>query len=731
MALVYCVVYTQTGRFLIGTKRQTAYWFCSTLPGNVYPNGFPIAHGGGKVAFPGGALNANETPANGAMREFLEETGVAIGSQGAGAAVPPAQQFTDQRGNNPQQFYAYYYQVSDVNFNNYLAAIQAKLAETAEAITDVNNQHITTCANLLEAFQGDIPKDNELASMASMDLNNANDQATILGWRNDNDLDWFYCIARRLANFLGINGFNGIANLCNNQLVQDFAIQEEENTMNIIPGASALGAGFNVLGEYGISSLTQQLFSQTNQNGTQWQYQPTKITYTVPDNVSVHDYTHTTGSTQVFNTRDQFKNHFAAKASLSGSIGVFSGQFDFAYSATTNTETSYFYGLSEANYNGWKLSLASESDSLLSSNFTDDPLFLELPITFSDANKDKFYAFFRKFGTHFVAGVTVGGSLDYYVAVEKSFSSNEQAIDSKLSLEYKAVFFSAKAEAEVEWNQLGQQWADSRVVHVSTIGGDSSPLNALNPVFGDSDSNIFQGWTQSVMQNPSVIEFDLKPLSLLFVDEQATAVNQAIEAYLNAACEVSTSIQFARFQGPNQTNYLTSAQIIMNGKAVPATEANSPTAQGLGISSGYQISLFNPTTYDPILSKIYYAPQAPQNPLSIYDTIMADIQAVKETDYICAVAAFAVDVRLYPTKAFRDWLVSCGASLTEWSQNLNISWWWGLASYLCIGQTNINSGNAIENFAMVQNWSNNPTIVSQAEATAVALLSTNQIEPPQ
>lgn len=50
------------------------------------------------------------------------------------------------------------------------------------------------------------------------------------------------------------------------------------------------------------------------------------------------------------------------------------------------------------------------------------------------------------------------------------------------------------------------------------------------------------------MQNPSVIEFDLKPLSLLFVDEQATAVNQAIEAYLNAACEVSTSIQFARFQ---------------------------------------------------------------------------------------------------------------------------------------------------------------------------------------
>jgi hypothetical protein len=183
--------------------------------------------------------------------------------------------------------------------------------------------------------------------------------------------------------------------------------------MNIILGADILGFGFNILGEYNTSSITSQLFTHKNTNASQYTYSPTSITYQVPDNISVNTTTQTTGGTQVFNTRQQFQNNFAAKAGLSGSYGGFSGEFNLAYSQTFNTDSSYYYGLSEANFTGWELLLTSQSAEWMSDDFTEDPIVENLSPTFTPENREQFFEMFRKFGTHFISQVTLGGSLSY------------------------------------------------------------------------------------------------------------------------------------------------------------------------------------------------------------------------------------------------------------------------------------------------------------------------------
>lgn len=111
--------------------------------------------------------------------------------------------------------------------------------------------------------------------------------------------------------------------------------------MSRIPGADALGFGFNILGDYDVSSVTTQIFAHQNMNAQQWTYAGTGITYEVPDNTSVFNDTSSTGSAMVFDSRQQFQSYFSTKSSAAASYGAFSGQFDLAYSQVINRDISY------------------------------------------------------------------------------------------------------------------------------------------------------------------------------------------------------------------------------------------------------------------------------------------------------------------------------------------------------------------------------------------------------
>ena len=83
---VYTAVYCHgTGSVLVFRKKEEGFFFRRQLPstgGRIRrgSKGGIVLNGGGSYCLPGGKLEAGESPERGALREFLEETGIDLGT---------------------------------------------------------------------------------------------------------------------------------------------------------------------------------------------------------------------------------------------------------------------------------------------------------------------------------------------------------------------------------------------------------------------------------------------------------------------------------------------------------------------------------------------------------------------------------------------------------------------------------------------------------------------------
>src|SRR5205085_7619554 len=96
----------------------------------------------------------------------------------------------------------------------------------------------------------------------------------------------------------------------------------------------------------------------------------------------------------------------------------------------------------------------------------------ELPKEPTPDDLEPFADFFDDFGIYFTSEITLGGSLEYYVAVSKTSKMSTTEISAKVKLDYNAVFQSAGVSAAVKNTQSWQSYSASRSVNISAKGGD-------------------------------------------------------------------------------------------------------------------------------------------------------------------------------------------------------------------------------------------------------------------
>ena len=298
--------------------------------------------------------------------------------------------------------------------------------------------------------------------------------------------------------------------------------------MDTIPGADTLGFGFDILKPYDKSSTTARLFNYGEPEKSQMTIGG--VAYAVPENISVQPDREKKGESNVFYTRQQVQNHFSGKAGITGSGFGFKGHFDMSYSKTNNSDKSYSYALLEASDRSFTLKLGKQGKSWLDEDFAEE--LNALPTEFNRETREDYFSFFIKYGTHYVTQVELGGHFYYYVAVEKSFTSDESKITANMEAEYKGVFGKVKAEAESTWKNLGKDWANSRVVSVQAQGGDTSIFDSLAPGFGEWKGDSFSSWTQSLASQPGVSGFSLSQITQLFPAVKAKAARNAIVEFL-------------------------------------------------------------------------------------------------------------------------------------------------------------------------------------------------------
>lgn len=428
--------------------------------------------------------------------------------------------------------------------------------------------------------------------------------------------------------------------------------------MNPINGSSAVGYGFNALGTYGPASLTSQVFLQTFTAGQTYTDPNTGTTYSVPDNVVVVNYSPMSGGTRVYTSQYDLQEYLSVSGSISGSYGGFSGEIEASYSSALQEWGSCFYALTNAWIASW--SLALKDISLANTTPAFQAIVNGLPSQFDPSKPEPFFEFFYQQGTHYVHDVGVGGYFCYYEAVNNSGSYTQQQVQASVSLEYDAVFASASAQSQADWQKLGQQWVNDRIVTVTAMGGTPASLNNLNPNFGTDAQSSYQAWLDSIARNPSAVQFNLRPWDNLLApgSPKQIALQNALASYMNWNIYVRAN---ADGMGSG------SSEVAVLGSIEPPQvwPANPPARQ-----SGIQITIVDSAALVVNFSKVYYFSDSNgSNAPALFNQIMADMAGVQGNYQYCAIVLFNSPWGVPPDSRLIAWMNQFGITGSQWLAN--------------------------------------------------------------
>jgi len=461
--------------------------------------------------------------------------------------------------------------------------------------------------------------------------------------------------------------------------------EREEKIRQVVPGHSILGKGFNIFGRYNSTSARKMLFDTTVRTADVWHNALSGNWYVVPENVDdplligAHE-----GSSHTFSSRADVSEYFAGEAGLSGQYRVFSGEFKAAFSSIASSVQDHYMALYTVKSRSYKLRLKDDSEAKLCESFKTDPDYLALPEKFDPddhANVAKFFAFFAKFGTHYVNEVVMGARLDYFMYADKAVVASAQKFEANLRLEVKAVFFSTKATATAEWQQLTQDWAQSRTVRVSTIGSVSI-LNSLVPEYDQNFHASYSQWLAMAQAAPMPVEYKLKSIADVFSGDKALALRLALDAYASKSIVLKAAATpfFGYDQGPrslpNKNTSLPQGFVNLNETAILAAPA---TLEQLAIS----LVVIDARTLEVKFKQAYEFPNhmadsrdhAPS--VEAYASAYRDFEAKfgdadKASLIVAVLIPWVLNKTDFPTSEFYNFLLNLGAgdALNEWWRGL-------------------------------------------------------------
>ncbi|MEL6142549.1 MAG: MAC/perforin domain-containing protein, partial [Bacteroidota bacterium] len=312
---------------------------------------------------------------------------------------------------------------------------------------------------------------------------------------------------------------------------------------NMIPGAtSVLGWGFNIFGEYSEKSKLRQLLDFSKAGSRQETVNG--VSYEIPNGVSAGSSHNFSGSATFLSNKEEITNYFSVKAGVSGGYAGFKGSLKVGFSRDELNSSEFNYAIYDGQKLAYPLTVNNPSSNLLAEAVLADPDYQQMMQAagqgFDRNNPAPFYRFFLKYGTHFVKQVDMGGSLYYYAAVNKSFTSRSDEVTVKASFEYNGLF-NVKAEAEVDWKKVGKEWVDNRQMKLVVVGGDVNFPTTADASFGTNMNEQYNKWITAVDSNPAPMGFQLSTIDKLFSGQEAAVIAEALRYFI--ASEVFIQVE--------------------------------------------------------------------------------------------------------------------------------------------------------------------------------------------
>lgn len=326
-----------------------------------------------------------------------------------------------------------------------------------------------------------------------------------------------------------------------------------------IPGCEWLGHGINPFGDF-----KEQDFAGVvcDTNGKEVEFDVNGKTYGRPKSVGFLSRTRSEETVEAFTSREEYQSSLKQKLDLEVSYGAFTGGFELTFGSDYKSLSERSAALVNYSSTLWQLIL---NDKTPSSAF--QAAVAKLPSTFN--GETAFYDFFRDYGAFVIVNVTLGGSMDYAMLIDRSESTSKETLKAKARAEYDVFFKGSASSSKIE---EVKKFREHRVSKLTIKGGKPGAITKLDLDSPDDAAkrtlslDSFETWKSTIADTPDVVTMKLMRIDA-FAGEKGPAIAAALDKYLGGAALV-------------EANWMGST-IVMSGVLRNAAAASAPALRAV------------------------------------------------------------------------------------------------------------------------------------------------------
>lgn len=450
--------------------------------------------------------------------------------------------------------------------------------------------------------------------------------------------------------------------------------------------ANALAQGMDIFGARDISSFLKLLVSPHKA-------QTSTITFlgkdfSVPEYVNLIQDTKTYQEDGVCETREELQNKLAAHVGVEGAYGAFSGEMKSDFSTEFNSNSHYVFAYRNFYSSIGELQFQFD-ENLLSNEFL--AALEALPFEVTEENSDTFAQFFRDFGIYYTDKVVLGGSLEFFTAINKSSDLGMADISAMMTAQYEGLFSSGKVDASVQASTTWQSYSSNSRTTVKANGGDpvkASALSMTDPLHFSSETvGLFKEWGESVKDNPAIVDFTVRGIWEI-CGTKRQAVQEAWEKYAKIMHPLlNIYVQSQILSVPPQHPILPPTLYLSGIEMKPANASQN-------YEMGFQVTILEATDVTNVLFNKYY-PVDGRGDVTIdewpktWEALMSDVHGHYDNpNNILILTTYSWARYMFPSIGAVGLLRNAGAGslLEKWSVDRKDSKFsWFPADYVLVG----------------------------------------------
>ncbi|EFJ23138.1 hypothetical protein SELMODRAFT_415635 [Selaginella moellendorffii] len=279
--------------------------------------------------------------------------------------------------------------------------------------------------------------------------------------------------------------------------------------MDTLPGCEILGSGYNVLNGYyaDVKSCLSNLFNFGDD------YQTVVVgskSFSMPKPISYHSSIGTSVQSISGNSIQEYSSSLNSKTKVEGNFPFFSSSIEADIGEASANSLLNAFSKVQYRVDLYTLQLPPYHTEYLRTNAKKDI------DTMSDLT-----VLFDTYGTHYLAGLIMGGTAVYTSVTDKTTYSSEYDLSIVAQMSYKSAVSSISASEEQQYKESIKSFQESSRISLNTTGGDPGLGGVHFPDHADD-------WSASVINYIAFIDF-LGELSLVGIWKLASTPERAQE----------------------------------------------------------------------------------------------------------------------------------------------------------------------------------------------------------